>query len=117
VLRAGGGSVRDSPSTLDQLLAGAGPEGVTYKGAVGLLGITDDALLDETIDALAASDALASSARSTGWSRPGMTRAASPPTCWTGNASEGSEGPHRFPGLLPLSTFAASGRGADRDRA
>nr|WP_239520270.1 DNA polymerase III subunit gamma and tau [Blastococcus saxobsidens] len=57
VVRAGGGSVRDSLSILDQLLAGAGPEGVTYKGAVGLLGVTDDALLDETIDALAASDA------------------------------------------------------------
>ncbi|WP_409331212.1 DNA polymerase III subunit gamma and tau [Trujillonella humicola] len=57
VVRAGGGSVRDSLSILDQLLAGAGPEGVTYASAVGLLGVTDDALLDETIDALAASDA------------------------------------------------------------
>ncbi|WP_346621341.1 DNA polymerase III subunit gamma and tau [Blastococcus montanus] len=57
VVRAGGGSVRDSLSILDQLLAGAGPEGVTYRSAVGLLGVTDDALLDETIDALAASDA------------------------------------------------------------
>jgi DNA polymerase III subunit gamma/tau len=57
VVRAGGGSVRDSLSILDQLLAGAGPEGVTYKSAVGLLGVTDDALLDETIDALAAHDA------------------------------------------------------------
>jgi hypothetical protein len=117
VVRAGGGSVPDSPSILDQLLAGAGPEGVTYKGAVGLLGITDDALLDETIDAVAASNALASSARSTGWSRPGTTRAASPPNCWTVNASQGPEGPHRVPGLLPPSAFAASGRGADRDRA
>ncbi|MGY1805972.1 DNA polymerase III subunit gamma and tau [Blastococcus sp. SYSU D00669] len=57
VVRAGGGSVRDSLSILDQLLAGAGSEGVTYKEAVGLLGVTDDALLDETIDALAAHDA------------------------------------------------------------
>ncbi|SEP21837.1 DNA polymerase III subunit gamma and tau [Trujillonella endophytica] len=57
VVRAGGGSVRDSLSILDQLLAGAGPEGVTYASALGLLGVTDDALLDETIDALAASDA------------------------------------------------------------
>ncbi|SFP15219.1 DNA polymerase III, tau subunit [Geodermatophilus dictyosporus] len=57
VVRAGGGSVRDSLSILDQLLAGAGPEGVTYASAVGLLGVTDDALLDEAIDALAASDA------------------------------------------------------------
>jgi DNA polymerase-3 subunit gamma/tau len=57
VVRAGGGSVRDSLSILDQLLAGAGPDGVTYKSAVGLLGVTDDALLDETIDAMAAQDA------------------------------------------------------------
>ncbi|WP_100501099.1 DNA polymerase III subunit gamma and tau [Geodermatophilus chilensis] len=57
VVRAGGGSVRDSLSILDQLLAGAGEEGVTYRSAVGLLGVTDDALLDETIDALAAHDA------------------------------------------------------------
>nr|WP_204332139.1 DNA polymerase III subunit gamma and tau [Geodermatophilus sabuli] len=57
VVRAGGGSVRDSLSILDQLLAGAGSEGVTYKTAVGLLGVTDDALLDEAIDALAARDA------------------------------------------------------------
>ncbi|TFV52074.1 DNA polymerase III subunit gamma and tau [Blastococcus sp. TF02A-35] len=57
VVRAGGGSARDSLSILDQLLAGAGPEGVTYKSAVSLLGVTDDALLDETIDALAAHDA------------------------------------------------------------
>jgi DNA polymerase-3 subunit gamma/tau len=57
VVRAGGGSARDSLSILDQLLAGAGPEGVTYATAVGLLGVTDDALLDEAIDALAAHDA------------------------------------------------------------
>src|SRR3712207_9364490 len=41
----------------DQLLAGAGPAGVTYRYAVGLLGVTDEALLDEAVDALAASDA------------------------------------------------------------
>src|SRR3712207_2354415 len=57
VVRAGGGSVRDSLSILDQLLAGARSDGVTYKDAVSLLGVTDDALLDETIDALAAHDA------------------------------------------------------------
>jgi DNA polymerase-3 subunit gamma/tau len=57
VVRAGGGSVRDSLSILDQLLAGSGPEGVTYRSAVGLLGVTDEALLDEAVDALAASDA------------------------------------------------------------
>jgi DNA polymerase-3 subunit gamma/tau len=56
VIRAGGGSARDSLSVLDQLLAGAGPEGVTYRSAVALLGVTDAALLDEVVDALAASD-------------------------------------------------------------
>jgi DNA polymerase-3 subunit gamma/tau len=56
VARAGGGSARDSLSVLDQLLAGAGPEGVTYARAVALLGVTDAALLDEMCDALAAAD-------------------------------------------------------------
>jgi DNA polymerase-3 subunit gamma/tau len=56
VIRAGGGSARDSLSVLDQLLAGAGPEGVSYRSAVALLGVTDAALLDEVVDALAASD-------------------------------------------------------------
>ena len=56
VIRAGGGSARDSLSVLDQLLAGAGPEGVTYREAVALLGVTDAALLDEVVDALAAGD-------------------------------------------------------------
>ncbi|HLY33184.1 MAG TPA: DNA polymerase III subunit gamma/tau, partial [Jatrophihabitantaceae bacterium] len=59
VVRAGGGSARDALSILDQLLAGAGPDGVTYARAVALLGVTDDALLDEMVDALAAGDAAA----------------------------------------------------------
>ncbi len=59
VVRAGGGSARDSQSILDQLLAGAGPAGVTYARAVGLLGVTDGALLDDMVDALAAGDAAA----------------------------------------------------------
>jgi DNA polymerase-3 subunit gamma/tau len=59
VVRAGGGSARDSLSILDQLLAGAGSEGVTYGRAVSLLGVTDGALLDDMIDALAAGDAAA----------------------------------------------------------
>ncbi|MET4047669.1 MULTISPECIES: DNA polymerase III subunit gamma and tau [unclassified Rhodococcus (in: high G+C Gram-positive bacteria)] len=56
VIRAGGGSPRDSLSVLDQLLAGAGPEGVTYPRALSLLGVTDVALIDEAADALAAGD-------------------------------------------------------------
>ncbi|MDQ1677982.1 MAG: polymerase subunit gamma/tau [Actinomycetota bacterium] len=59
VARAGGGSARDSLSVLDQLLAGAGVEGVTYARAVALLGVTDVALLDEMCDALAAADGAA----------------------------------------------------------
>ncbi|MEV6772502.1 DNA polymerase III subunit gamma and tau [Nocardia sp. NPDC051030] len=59
VIRAGGGSPRDSLSVLDQLLAGAGPEGVTYPRAVSLLGVTDVALIDDAIEALAASDGAA----------------------------------------------------------
>ncbi|AZG47339.1 DNA polymerase III subunit gamma and tau [Gordonia insulae] len=56
VIRAGGGSPRDSLSILDQLLAGAGDRGVTYDRALALLGVTDVALIDEAIDALAAAD-------------------------------------------------------------
>ena len=56
VVRAGAGSVRDSLSVLDQLLGGAGPDGVTYEQASGLLGYTPDALLDAIMDAFAAGD-------------------------------------------------------------
>jgi DNA polymerase III subunit gamma/tau len=53
VVRAGAGSVRDALSILDQLLAGSGPEGLTYDRTVALLGYTDDSLLDEVVDAFA----------------------------------------------------------------
>src|ERR1700712_3470203 len=56
VVRAGGGSARDSLSVLDQLLAGADDQGVTYARAVGLLGVTDVAILDDVVDALGAAD-------------------------------------------------------------
>ncbi|SDS72162.1 DNA polymerase-3 subunit gamma/tau [Nocardioides scoriae] len=56
VVRAGAGSARDSLSVLDQLLGGAGPDGVTYEIATGLLGYTPDNLLDEVVDAFAAQD-------------------------------------------------------------
>jgi DNA polymerase-3 subunit gamma/tau len=59
VVRAGAGSVRDSLSVLDQLLAGAGSEGLTYERTVALLGYTDDSLLDEMVDAMAAGDGAA----------------------------------------------------------
>ena len=63
VIRAGGGSPRDTLSVLDQLLAGAetGAAGdrITYSRALALLGATDVALIDDAVDALAANDAAA----------------------------------------------------------
>jgi DNA polymerase-3 subunit gamma/tau len=56
VVRAGAGSARDTLSVLDQLIGGAGDDGVTYELATGLLGYTPDTLLDEVVDAFAAGD-------------------------------------------------------------
>lgn len=57
VVRAGGGSVRDTLSLLDQLIAGSEGDSVGYERAVALLGYTHGALLDEVVDAIGASDA------------------------------------------------------------
>jgi DNA polymerase III subunit gamma/tau len=59
VVRAGAGSVRDSLSVLDQLLAGSDESGLSYERAVALLGFTDASLLDEIADAFAAADGAA----------------------------------------------------------
>ncbi len=59
VVRAGAGSVRDSLSILDQLLAGSDESGLSYERAVSLLGFTDATLLDEIADAFAAADGAA----------------------------------------------------------
>ncbi|MCV7360700.1 DNA polymerase III subunits gamma/tau [Mycolicibacterium neworleansense] len=63
VIRAGGGSPRDTLSVLDQLLAGseqsAGGSHITYQRALALLGATDMALIDDAVEALAAGDAAA----------------------------------------------------------
>ena len=56
VVRAGAGSVRDSLSVLDQLVAGSDESGLTYERAIALLGYTDATLLDEITDAFAAAD-------------------------------------------------------------
>ncbi|MCO7274623.1 DNA polymerase III subunit gamma and tau [Cellulosimicrobium cellulans] len=56
VTRAGGGSVRDSLSVMDQLIAGAQDGAVEYERAVALLGFTHATLLDDVVDALAARD-------------------------------------------------------------
>ncbi|WP_189862954.1 DNA polymerase III subunit gamma and tau [Streptomyces poonensis] len=59
VVRAGAGSVRDSMSVMDQLLAGASDDGVTYAMATSLLGYTDGSLLDSVVEAFAAGDGAA----------------------------------------------------------
>jgi DNA polymerase-3 subunit gamma/tau len=59
VVRSGGGSVRDSLSLLDQLIAGSEGTKVTYERAVALLGYTPEGLLDEFIDALSLRDSSA----------------------------------------------------------
>ena len=56
VVRAGGGSVRDTLSLLDQLIAGSEGTNVEYERAVALLGYTHGALLDEIVDSLGAHD-------------------------------------------------------------
>jgi DNA polymerase-3 subunit gamma/tau len=59
VVRAGGGSVRDTLSLLDQLIAGSEGAQIDYERAVALLGYTHGALLDEVVDAIGARDAAA----------------------------------------------------------
>ncbi len=64
VVRAGGGSVRDTLSLLDQLMAGSESDTVDavqvkYERAVALLGYTHGALLDEAVDAIGSRDAAA----------------------------------------------------------
>ncbi|MCF0080268.1 DNA polymerase III subunit gamma and tau [Streptomyces lomondensis] len=59
VVRAGGGSVRDSMSVMDQLLAGAAADGVTYAMATALLGYTEGSLLDAVVEAFATGDGAA----------------------------------------------------------
>jgi len=59
VVRSGGGSVRDSLSLLDQLIAGSEGDKVEYDRATALLGFTHGALLDEVIDSFAAHDSAA----------------------------------------------------------
>ncbi|MTA30220.1 MAG: DNA polymerase III subunit gamma and tau, partial [Actinobacteria bacterium] len=56
VVRSGGGSVRDSLSLLDQLIAGSEDNKVTYERAVSLLGYTPDSVLDEAVEGLAVGD-------------------------------------------------------------
>jgi DNA polymerase-3 subunit gamma/tau len=56
IARASGGSVRDAQSIMGQLIAGAGPEGLTQASVADQLGVTDDALLDTAVSAIADHD-------------------------------------------------------------
>ncbi|PJM72402.1 DNA polymerase III, subunit gamma and tau [Bifidobacterium primatium] len=51
-MRAGGGSMRDTLSVLDQLMVGAVDGVIAHDSAVALLGFTPDALIAEAIDAV-----------------------------------------------------------------
>ncbi len=59
IARASGGSVRDAQSIMGQLIAGAGPDGLTQASVAEQLGVTDDALLDAVVDAIARHDGTA----------------------------------------------------------
>jgi DNA polymerase-3 subunit gamma/tau len=59
VARAGAGSVRDAQSVLGQVIAGSGPEGVTYADTVAQLGFTDESLLSQVVVAIANGDGAA----------------------------------------------------------
>ena len=56
VARSAGGSVRDALSILGQLIAGSGDEGLTHDDVSAQLGVTDAALLDDTVDAIASGE-------------------------------------------------------------
>lgn len=84
VVRAGAGSVRDSMSVMDQLLAGAGADGVTYAMATALLGYTDGSLLDSIVEAFAAGDGAAAFEVVDRVIEAATTRGVSSRTCWSG---------------------------------
>ncbi len=87
VIRAGGGSPRDTLSVLDQLLAGADGNRVTYQRALGWRGATDVAVIDAAVDALAAGDAAAMfGAVESVIGTPRTTPDDSPPTYWKDSA-------------------------------
>ncbi|MEJ5921509.1 DNA polymerase III subunit gamma/tau [Bifidobacterium thermophilum] len=51
-MRAGGGSVRDTLSVLDQLMVGSQNGVISHDSAIALLGFTPDSLVGEAIDAI-----------------------------------------------------------------
>ena len=94
VIRAGGGSPRDTLSVLDQLLAGAQDNQVHYQRALALLRATDVALIDDAVDALAAGDAAALFGAVESVIDAGHDPVGSPPTC--SNVSATSSSCRRF---------------------
>ncbi len=56
IAQASGGSVRDAQSIMGQLIAGAGPEGLTQAAVAEQLGVTNGRLLDESVAAIVAHD-------------------------------------------------------------
>ncbi|GAA3153356.1 hypothetical protein GCM10017687_83990 [Streptomyces echinatus] len=83
VVRAGAGSVRDSMSVMDQLLAGAGEEGVTYAMATSLLGYTDGSLLRLRRERPSPPVSRGRRLRGRRPDHRATTRGASSPTCWS----------------------------------
>ncbi|MDR0366594.1 MAG: DNA polymerase III subunit gamma/tau, partial [Bifidobacteriaceae bacterium] len=59
VVRAGGGSVRDTESVLDQLMAGSDGSHVTYDHTTRLLGFAPEALISQMVEALRVGDGAA----------------------------------------------------------
>ena len=88
VVRAGGGSARDTLSILDQLIGGAGEDGVTYALTAALLGFTPDTPARR---GRRRPRRRTTPPRSSGWStrssRPARTRDGSPRTCCSGSAT------------------------------
>ena len=87
VVRAGGGSARDTLSILDQLVAGSDESGIVYDRAVALLGYTDAGLIDEIVDAFAAADGAAVFRAVNQVIEGGHEPGGSRPTCWTGSGT------------------------------
>ena len=54
IVKASGGSVRDSLSILGQIMAGSDSDGIKYQSAIQLLGFTDTSLIDSAVDAIVA---------------------------------------------------------------
>lgn len=87
VVRAGAGSVRDSMSVMDQLLAAVGADGVTYAMATSLLGYTDGSLLDSVVEAFASGDGAAAFEVVDRVIEGATIHGGSSPICWSGSGT------------------------------